>query len=90
LLDLQSICDAQGPTRGAAGMVEPRRCPPRITLGSRRTEDWTLMDRPVVGGVSVGASGSRRRDHADLAMNVLQYGTALLAILVVTLLAIAR
>lgn len=47
------------------------------------------MVRPVVEGVPRGA---RRigRDRADLAMDVLQYGTAILAIAVVTLLAVIR
>ncbi len=48
------------------------------------------MVRPVVGGVPAGASRSRRADRADLAMNVLQYGTAFVAIVAVTLLALLR
>jgi len=48
------------------------------------------MVRPVVGGVPVGLPRSRRADRADVAMNVLQYGTALVAIVVVTLLALVR
>ena len=48
------------------------------------------MVRPVVGGVPVGAPRSRRAGRGDLAMNVLQYGMALVALVVVTLLAVAR
>lgn len=48
------------------------------------------MIRPVVGGVSIGAPKDRRIIHGDLAMNVLQYGMAFLALAVVTLLAVAR
>jgi len=47
------------------------------------------MVRPVVEGVPIGAPGARGR-RTDLAMNVLQYGTAILAIVVVTLLAVVR
>lgn len=47
------------------------------------------MVRPVVEGVPVGAPEGRGR-RADIAMNVLQYGTAILAIVVVTLLAVLR
>jgi hypothetical protein len=50
------------------------------------------MVRPVVDGVPLGAAQARRNrvDRADIAMNVLQYGTAILAIVVVTLLAVLR
>ncbi|HEX5149131.1 MAG TPA: hypothetical protein VFW02_08620 [Candidatus Limnocylindrales bacterium] len=48
------------------------------------------MVRPVVRGVSVKAPESRRTGRADLAMNVLQYGMAVVAIVVVTLLAFVR
>jgi hypothetical protein len=48
------------------------------------------MIRPVVGETPAGAPRSRRAARGDLAMNVLQYGTALVAIVVVTLLAVAR
>lgn len=48
------------------------------------------MVRPVVGGVPLGAPRSRRIVRGDLAMNVLQYGMALVALAVVTLLAVAR
>ena len=48
------------------------------------------MVRPVVGGVPVGAPRYRRIARSDLAMNVLQYGMALVALAVVTLLAVAR
>jgi hypothetical protein len=48
------------------------------------------MIRPIVGGPSSGAQASRGAGRSDLAMDVLQYGTAIVAILVVTLLAVAR
>lgn len=48
------------------------------------------MVRPVVGGVPVGAPRFRRPARGDLAMNVLQYGVAVVALVVVTLLAVAR
>ena len=47
------------------------------------------MVRPVVDGVPLGAA-KIRPDRADVAMNVLQYGTAILAIVVVTLLTAVR
>jgi hypothetical protein len=47
------------------------------------------MVRPVVQGVPLGAV-KVRRDRSDVAMNVLQYGTAILAIVVVSLLASVR
>ena len=47
------------------------------------------MIRPNVGGASVDAPEPRAR-RADLAMDILQYGTAIVAILVVTLLRVAR
>ncbi len=47
------------------------------------------MARPVVQGVPLGAARVRR-DRSDVAMDVLQYGTAILAIVVVTLLAFVR
>lgn len=48
------------------------------------------MVKPVVGGVPVERPGWRPRGHRDLAMNVLQYGMALVAIAAVTLLAVIR
>jgi hypothetical protein len=48
------------------------------------------MVKPVVERVPVGPSGSRPRGHRDLAMDVLQYGMALVAIVAVTLLAVIR
>ena len=45
------------------------------------------MARPIPGGVPIGATRSRGIGRPDLAMNVLQYGTAIVAIVVVTLLA---
>ena len=47
------------------------------------------MVRPVVEGVPPGAVKARR-DRGDVAMNVLQYGTAIISIAVVTLLAVVR
>jgi hypothetical protein len=47
------------------------------------------MVRPVVEGVPLAAVNVQRA-RADVAMNVLQYGTAILAIVVVTLLAVVR
>ena len=47
------------------------------------------MIQPIVGGASRTVPEGRSR-RADLAMNILQYGTALVAILAVTLLAVAR
>jgi hypothetical protein len=47
------------------------------------------MVRPVVEGVPRGAP-RRGRDRSDVAMNVLQYGTAIVAIVVVTVLAVVR
>ena len=48
------------------------------------------MVKPVVGGVPIERSGWRPRGHHDLAMDVLQYGIALVAIVAVTLLAVIR
>ena len=48
------------------------------------------MIRPVVGGIPAGAPGDRRILRGDVAMNVLQYGMAIVALAVVTLLAVAR
>jgi hypothetical protein len=48
------------------------------------------MVRPIVGGVPAGAPRARGVGRTDLAMNVLQYGTAIVAIVVVTLLAVVR
>ncbi len=48
------------------------------------------MVRDVIGIVPVEAPGSPRVGRADVAMNVLQYGTAIVAIVVVTLLAFSR
>ena len=47
------------------------------------------MIRTIVGGASADVP-QPRAFRADLAMNILQYGTALVAILVATLLAAAR
>jgi hypothetical protein len=48
------------------------------------------MIRPIVGEAPLGASESRGAGRSDLAMNILQYGTAIVAIAVVTLLAVVR
>ena len=47
------------------------------------------MFRRVVEGVPLGMVKARR-DRGDVAMNVLQYGTAIISFAVVTLLAIVR
>lgn len=47
------------------------------------------MLRPIVEGVPRGTPRIGR-DRTDIAMNVLQYGTAILAIVVVTLIAVIR
>jgi hypothetical protein len=47
------------------------------------------MIRPIVGEAPLGTP-SRGGGRRDLAMNVLQYGTAIVAIVVVTLLSVAR
>lgn len=48
------------------------------------------MIRPIVGEAPLGATPARGGGRRDLAMNVLQYGTAIVAIVVVTLLSVAR
>jgi hypothetical protein len=48
------------------------------------------MIRPIVGDAPMGARRSRGGGRRDLAMNVLQYGTAIIAIVVVTLLGLLR
>ena len=48
------------------------------------------MIRPIVGGASIGSGNTRGVARTDLAMSVLQYGTAIVAIVVVTLLATVR
>jgi hypothetical protein len=48
------------------------------------------MIRPIVEGAPLGAQQSRGGGRRDLAMNVLQYGTAIIAIVAVTLLSIVR
>jgi hypothetical protein len=48
------------------------------------------MLRPIVGDAPLGAPQSRGRGRTDLAMSVLQYGTAIVAIVAVTLLAVLR
>lgn len=48
------------------------------------------MVKSVVGGASLEAATSRGVGRADLAMNVLQYGTAIVAIVVASLLAVVR
>ena len=48
------------------------------------------MIKPIVGESSVGERRLRHAARSDLAMNVLQYGMAIVAIVVVTLLATVR
>lgn len=48
------------------------------------------MIRPIVGGAPLGAPETGGEVRSDLAMNILQYGTAIVAIVVVTLLAVVR
>ncbi len=48
------------------------------------------MIRPIVGDAPLGAPQTRGGGRRDLAMNILQYGTAIVAIVVVTLLAVVR
>ena len=48
------------------------------------------MIRPIVGEAPIGAPDSRGGGRRDLAMNVLQYGNAIVAIVVVTLLSVVR
>ena len=48
------------------------------------------MIRSTVREAPLGAPPSRGGGRRDLAMNVLQYGTAIVAIVVVTLLAVLR
>lgn len=48
------------------------------------------MIRPIVGGTPLGAPETDGAGRSDLAMNILQYGTAIVAIVVVTLLAVGR
>jgi hypothetical protein len=47
------------------------------------------MVQPVIDGVPLRAVETGR-PRSDIAMNVLQYGTAIVAIVVVTLLAVVR
>jgi hypothetical protein len=65
-------------------MVEDRRWSPTGIHGGRES-----MIRPIVGEAPLGTP-SRGGGRRDLAMNVLQYGTAIVAIVVVTLLSVAR
>lgn len=48
------------------------------------------MIRPILGRAPLGTPEIRVAARSDLAMNVLQYGTAIVAIVVVTLLAVVR
>ena len=48
------------------------------------------MIQRIVGRAPMGAPESRGAGRSDIAMNVLQYGTAIVASVVVTLLAIIR
>lgn len=48
------------------------------------------MIRPIVGDAPLGVPQRGGGGRRDLAMNILQYGTAIVAIVVVTLLAVVR
>jgi hypothetical protein len=48
------------------------------------------MIRPIVGEAPLGGPQTRDGGRRDLAMNVLQYGTAIVAIVVVTILSVVR
>ena len=48
------------------------------------------MDRLVIRGASINAARLRGLGRSDLAMSVLQYGTAIIAIVAVTLLGLIR
>lgn len=48
------------------------------------------MIRSIVGSAPVHEPAPRVPRRTDLAMNILQYGTAIVAIMAVTLLAVAR
>ena len=48
------------------------------------------MIRPIVGEAPLGAAKSRDGGQRDVAMYVLQYGTAIVAIVAVTLLSVVR
>ena len=78
---------------GALGMARDRRCEaaafgPRDV--ERQKEDTASMVRPVTGGAPTGVVPSRAKRRADLAMDILTYGAAVLAIVVVTLLSGVR
>jgi hypothetical protein len=48
------------------------------------------MDRPVIKGASINSGRLRGLGRNDLAMSVLEYGTAIIAIVAVTLLGMIR
>jgi hypothetical protein len=50
----------------------------------------TSMDRPIAGGMTIKSARPRGIGRSDVAMSVLQYGTAIVAIVAVTLLAFVR
>jgi hypothetical protein len=84
---MQSICD---------GDPERRVCTwdgQRSTLTAIRVASVggnKSMLRPFVREAPLGARQIRGGGRRDLAMNVLQYGTAIVAIVVVTLLGLLR
>ena len=86
---LQSNCDVVVPGSGARGMVAVRHCEPGRDALCDCMEDRVSMVRPIVEGVPLGVVKARR-DRGDVAMNVLQYGTAIISFAVVTLLAVVR
>ncbi len=49
-----------------------------------------MLRQQAVGEAPIGTGGRPGAGRADLAMNVLQYGTAILAIVAVTLLSVIR
>jgi hypothetical protein len=48
------------------------------------------MDRPFIKGASINSARLQGFRRSDLAMSVLQYGTAIIAIVAVTLLGLIR
>jgi hypothetical protein len=69
-----------------AAMARARRWRSQID----RQEDTTSMLRPTVGEAPIGVPQAARAGRADRAMEVLQYGTAILVLIVGTLLGALR
>jgi hypothetical protein len=63
---------------------------PTLALADRREEDRTSMLRPTAREAQIGAPPAAGAGRPDRAMEVLQYGTAILVIIVVTLLGAMR